>query len=311
MNGYPYFQFHVDRWLTGKISAFDLDEQGLFLHFCMLAWTGHGVFDICSTSVQRRFRKKAAWIDATVTAFRQVGIIAPEGSRWRIKFLDAQIEEMDAIRNKRASAGRTSAGLRKEKTGETREEKTREEKPVEHMLNTCSTHVADGFDDAWKAYPDKAGKQRAHEAYLKWRKAGDTQEQILAGIARYLVYVAKRREAGFAELKLRNGQTFFNQRGWQDEWSIDDTAKTPQRPATGNPRVERDRAVQTVVDKLWHIDETLGGEHDDFRRAMSNCAKEYRDMGKNADGQDVVTVAMEVIKYRRELKGKAVTHGRG
>jgi len=44
---------------------------------------------------------------------------------------------------------------------------------------------------------------------------------------------------------------------------------------------------------------------------MSNCAKEYRDMGKNADGQDVVTVAMEVIKYRRELKAKAVTHGRG
>ena len=59
---------------------------------------------------------------------------------------------------------------------------------------------------------------------MKWRKEGDAQPDILAGIARYRAYVESKRENGH-DLQWRNGSTFFNQRGWQDEWAAD-----PQKP---------------------------------------------------------------------------------
>jgi hypothetical protein len=74
------------------------------------------------------------------------------------------------------------------------------------------------FEAAWKAYPDKSGKTAAEKAYRKYRKEGDTQADILAGIARYMRYVAAQRQGGF-DLKWRNGQTFFNGAGWRDEYA--------------------------------------------------------------------------------------------
>jgi len=77
------------------------------------------------------------------------------------------------------------------------------------------------FEEAWKAYPDKGGsKQTSLQAYLKHRKSGDTQESILAGIKRYKAYVAGKRSSG-NDLHWRNGQTFFNQANWRDEWETE------------------------------------------------------------------------------------------
>jgi hypothetical protein len=77
------------------------------------------------------------------------------------------------------------------------------------------------FEEAWKAYPDKSGKTKALEAYLKHRAAGDAQPDILAGIERYRRYVAAKRAKG-QDLGWRNGQTFFNQANWRDEWVVAD-----------------------------------------------------------------------------------------
>jgi len=149
-NGFPYFQFHVDRWLTGKINAFDLEEQGFFLHLCMLAWVARGAFNVCSTSVQRRFKKTAAWVSGSVEAFAEVGIIARDGDAWRIKFIDEQLRDLGELRDKRSNAGRASAAARAAEfppappsvTTE-RVDKRREEKGS--VLNTCSTPVQHPF----------------------------------------------------------------------------------------------------------------------------------------------------------------------
>ena len=62
------------------------------------------------------------------------------------------------------------------------------------------------FDDAWKLYPSKTGsKQKAYESFIKWRKAEDTQSDILSGLNRYTAYVNQRRNSGFSELKWQNG----------------------------------------------------------------------------------------------------------
>jgi hypothetical protein len=99
--------------------------------------------------------------------------------------------------------------------------------------NNRSTGVQDllaDFDVAWKAYPDKSGKERAKEAYQKHRAAGDTQADILAGIERYMAYVAAKR-AGGQDLHYRNGQTFFYNANWRDEWTVAELTPigTPQK----------------------------------------------------------------------------------
>jgi len=100
--------------------------------------------------------------------------------------------------------------------------------------------IESGFAEAWAAYPDKSGKAAARAAYQKAVKEGDAQPDILAGIARYRAYVESKRENGH-DLQWRNGSTFFNQRGWQDEWAAD-----PQKPVADSGRKTNAASKQLV-----------------------------------------------------------------
>ena len=168
MNGFPYWQFHNERWLTGKVSSLDLDAQGLFLYFCMAAWASRGAFNICSTSVRLRFRKSAEWIADTLGAMVEIGILIEDGEKYRIKFIDEQIAEMNRMREKRSKAGKASA----ESRHNTRDEyNTKEEvrkgkvttvlESVQHGLNKCSTHV-----DALKPPAEPIKEPPKHEAAI-------------------------------------------------------------------------------------------------------------------------------------------------
>lgn len=138
-NGYPYFQFHCDRWLTGKIASLPLDEQGLFLNFCIMAWVGQGVFNICSTLVQRRFNKPVEWVDASIACFVDCGIMVRDGEGYRIKFIDAQLADMAELRGKRSAAGRASAAVRTVSPPVTPQYKYKSKGKV--SILPCSTHV--------------------------------------------------------------------------------------------------------------------------------------------------------------------------
>jgi hypothetical protein len=104
-------------------------------------------FNICSTSVQLRFRKSREWVAETVAAMEQVGILVRDGDDHRIKFIDIQLERLNEVRGVRADAGRKSAEARAKKSrrksplaspqGE--EEKSTQEK--RSLLNECSTNV--------------------------------------------------------------------------------------------------------------------------------------------------------------------------
>jgi hypothetical protein len=168
------YSWLLKRWQAGKIGAFDLEEQGLFLHLCILGWVSLGAFNICSTTVQRRYRKPADWVDATVKAFLDVGIIERDGDKYRIKFIDEQVELLTGKRQQRVDAGKASAAKRAAallssvENTESRVEKRREEKSS--TLNERSTtvqqplavvRVLTAFDRFWKAYPNKKGKKDA------------------------------------------------------------------------------------------------------------------------------------------------------
>lgn len=75
--------------------------------------------------------------------------------------------------------------------------------------------VQDEFEKLWTIYPKKQGKQNAYKAYEKARKDGVTYEDVEKGIKAYVEYCR-----GKDTQYIKMGSSFFNQRAWQDDWSI-------------------------------------------------------------------------------------------
>lgn len=80
--------------------------------------------------------------------------------------------------------------------------------------------VEEEFETLWNLYPKKQGKQNALKAYEKARKDGVTYEDVLQGIEAYVAYTK-----GKDPQYIKMGSSFFNQRAWQDDWSISDGSK--------------------------------------------------------------------------------------
>lgn len=81
------------------------------------------------------------------------------------------------------------------------------------------------FEEVWKAYPKKQGKEAAKKAYIKARKAGISNCEIVAGLTRYKLFIqANRTEDRY----IKHGSTWFNQKCWEDDYSIS------EKPAANN-----------------------------------------------------------------------------
>lgn len=79
------------------------------------------------------------------------------------------------------------------------------------------------FEEIWKLYPRKHGKDKAREYYIRDRKAGATYEEIGKGVLDYANYV----QAENIELQyMKMGSTFFSQKSWMDDWQIRSKSKS-------------------------------------------------------------------------------------
>lgn len=88
------------------------------------------------------------------------------------------------------------------------------------------------FDSLWKLYPNKKGKKNALRYYIRARKNGTTYETVEAGIMAYIEYIRKTK----AQMYIKHGSTFFNEEGWNDDWSVG-TPTLPQidtKPVTNS-----------------------------------------------------------------------------
>lgn len=81
------------------------------------------------------------------------------------------------------------------------------------------------FEEVWKAYPKKQGKEAAKKAYIKARKAGISNCEIVAGLTRYRLFITRNKTE---DRYIKHGSTWFNQKCWEDDYSINDV------PATSN-----------------------------------------------------------------------------
>lgn len=84
-------------------------------------------------------------------------------------------------------------------------------------LSLKSSDLENEFERVWSSYPRKQGKQNAFKSYIKARKTGTTEEQVLDGLNRYLEYIRIER---IEPRYIKQGSTWFNQNCWKDDYTI-------------------------------------------------------------------------------------------
>lgn len=73
------------------------------------------------------------------------------------------------------------------------------------------------FEEAWKLYPNKQGKEKSRNCYIKARKEGITREEIEIGVKRYAEYCKVK---GIEKKYIKHGDTWFGNKSWQDDYDI-------------------------------------------------------------------------------------------
>ena len=94
------------------------------------------------------------------------------------------------------------------------------------------------FEKLWKLYPNKKGKQSALKAYKRAIKDGVSNKQIQDGIVAYKKYLAAN---GTDQQYMMHGGTFFNQRSWDDDWSISQSQPT-----------NREKVPENLIDDIYN-----------------------------------------------------------
>ena len=84
-----------------------------------------------------------------------------------------------------------------------------------------SKEIENDFEEVWKAYPKKQGKEAAKKAYIKARKAGTSHLEIVAGLTRYKLSLQANKTE---ERYIKHGSTWFNQKCWEDDYSINQSS---------------------------------------------------------------------------------------
>lgn len=98
----------------------------------------------------------------------------------------------------------------------------------------------DHFESLWKLYPNKKGKESAWNSYKQSIKAGATDDEIKQDINSYLAEIKAKQTP---KRYIKHGQTWFKQKGWQDEYDT-----TPEVPVNGRKIVQRETLPEWAQD---------------------------------------------------------------
>lgn len=79
------------------------------------------------------------------------------------------------------------------------------------------------FEELWKLYPRKRGKDKAFKAYKKAVKEGATNEEIRQGILNLIEDIRKNKTE---ERFIPYGSTFFNGKSWTDDMKTETVQRT-------------------------------------------------------------------------------------
>jgi len=119
--------------------------------------------------------------------------------------------------------------------------------PNPNCASAREREFEDEFEELWKLYPRKQGKDKAKTAYLKARKDGTSMEQVKKGVEAYAEYCQIRQTE---EQYIKQGSTWFNQHCWGDEYHVEAPASgrnAVPMGATGNLGAAELEAIQQLL----------------------------------------------------------------
>jgi hypothetical protein len=99
------------------------------------------------------------------------------------------------------------------------------------------------------------------------------------------------------------GRRIVNLKAALVKWHDNQVEHGERKGAAANrkkKRVARNEAVRVTVEKLWGIEKASGRGCPQFALVMSEYGKEFKYLGKNQAGEDVVAEALELLKVRRQ-----------
>lgn len=93
----------------------------------------------------------------------------------------------------------------------------------ENIKRKSEEDLKQDFENLWKLYPRKRGKEKAYNAYKRAVKAGATNEEIRQGILNLIEDIRKNRTE---ERFIPYGSTFFNGKSWTDDMKTETNQRT-------------------------------------------------------------------------------------
>lgn len=112
-------------------------------------------------------------------------------------------------------------------------------------INTTNNNTS-RFESVWELYPKKAGKSNAKKAFDKAVKSGVSVELIKQKIGEYNQQIAfKKTDRQY----IKNGSTWFNQAGWEDEYETGNQVKSTKSAKTTSDPVQFNNRYDTVKDQ--------------------------------------------------------------
>lgn len=100
------------------------------------------------------------------------------------------------------------------------------------------------FQSIWDTYPNKKGKARAFNAYLKARKNGTTAEEVKTGVENYNKEI---RAKSIDQQYIKHGNTWFRNRCWEDEYNI--SPNTGSKPSYASYNINDYEKTMDTIDE--------------------------------------------------------------
>jgi uncharacterized protein YdaU (DUF1376 family) len=233
-------------WLPLYVADYKADtahlttaEHGAYLLLIMHYWTCGGLPDDDRKLSRIVGMDDGEWLAAkdTLAAFFQDG--------WRHKRIDAEIEKMVAVSEKRRDAANkrhanamqmqskcNANAMQKDVHSHSHEiDKSISERNARERASSA----ASDFERFWSVWPNKVGKPAAAKAFFRVRSEC---EAIISAVPRY---VAETQAAGRPWL---NPATFLNQRRWED-------SPAPQPMARAGPSQSNRNGFGALAKKLY------------------------------------------------------------
>lgn len=132
----------------------------------------------------------------------------------KIKVDDSNNPQIQQVENSTSSIQETNA-LRKQLNALRKQNKMLKEQIKENNKKKINKkQLEQEFEEIWKLYPRKIGKSVALSKYIKARQDGVKFETVKNGVERYAKYCKSIKDEHY----IKHGSTWFNQKGWEDEY---------------------------------------------------------------------------------------------